>query len=288
MAPAAAPTPAGAAVTASAGATAAVSSAYIGYVTNGFDSLVATSWAADVTVSPPTAKGNGELLVDGQRAPTGFDVNGGRLRIENADGTREDVGAARGVLDPPRILDPKAGLPALLGMATAVDADTVPSDIRGAPMIRVRAQLPAEAGLILLPAGAITGTDPLPVTLWLDPNTQILRQLILTVGAWTGRPAGIWTTSAVPSPADSCTTQSRSRSGLRPSVSVSMATTGPKWASAGRSPRCRRMVMRDPSESAAPWRPSPAVNRKDGGRPPLSTEYPRVSYGLLEGDPGLE
>jgi hypothetical protein len=68
-------------------------------------------------------------------------------------------------------------------MATAVDADTVPSDIRGTPMTQVRAQLPAEAGAILLPAEAITGKDPLPVTLWLDPNTQILRQLILTVGA---------------------------------------------------------------------------------------------------------
>jgi hypothetical protein len=183
MAPAPAAAPADAAVKASAAATAAVSSAYIGYVTNGFDALTATSWAADVTVSPPTAKGNGELLVDGQRAPTGFDVNGGRLRIENADGTREDVGAAFGVLDPPRILDPKTGLPALLSAAAAVDADTIPSDIRGVPMIQVRAQLPAEAGAILLPADSITETGPLPVTLWLDPNTQILRQLILTVGS---------------------------------------------------------------------------------------------------------
>jgi hypothetical protein len=36
-------------------------------------------------------------------------------------------------------------------------------------------------------------------------------------------PLAICTTSAVPSPGDSCTTQSRSRCGLRPSVSVSMA-----------------------------------------------------------------
>ena len=36
--------------------------------------------------------------------------------------------------------------------------------------------------------------------------------------------ARIWTTSAEPSPGDNCTTQSRSRCGLRPSVSVSIAT----------------------------------------------------------------
>jgi len=105
--PAPVTSPAAASVTASAAATGTVTSAYITYSTQGFDSLTATSWAADVTLSPPTAKGNGDLLVDGQRAPTGFDVNGGRLRIENADGTREDVGAAVGVLDPPRILNPE-------------------------------------------------------------------------------------------------------------------------------------------------------------------------------------
>jgi hypothetical protein len=169
-------------VTASATATAAVTSAYIRYSTQGFDSLTATSWAADVTVSPPTAKGSGELLVDGQRAPTGFDVNAGRLRIENADGTREDVGASFGVLDPPRILDPKTGLSALLSAATGAESDPGPADVEGTTMVRIRAQLPVEAGAILLPAAAIAGTGPLPVTLWIDPAGNILRQLLLTAG----------------------------------------------------------------------------------------------------------
>jgi hypothetical protein len=174
------PSPAAATVTASATATAAVASAYIRYSTQGFDSLTATSWAADVTASPPAAKGSGELLVDGQRAPTGFDVNAGRLRIENADGTREDMGAAVGVLDPPRLLDPKTGLSALLSAASGVESDPGPADVEGTAMVRIRAQLPVEAGAILLPVEAITETGPLPVTLWIDPAGKILRQLILT------------------------------------------------------------------------------------------------------------
>jgi len=174
------PSPAAATVTASATATAAVTSAYIRYSTQGFDSLTATSWAADVTTSPPTAKGSGDLLVDGQRAPTGFDVNAGRLRIENADGTREDMGAAFGVLDPPRLLNPKTGLPALLSAASGAESDPGPADVEGTTMVRIRAQLPVEAGAILLPAAAITETGPLPVTLWIDPAGNILRQLILT------------------------------------------------------------------------------------------------------------
>ena len=172
--------PAAAALAASATATGAVTSAWIRYTTQGFDSLTATAWAADVTLSPPTAKGTGELLVDGVRAPTGFDVNGGRLRVENADGTREDVGEAFGVLDPPRILDPKTGLPVLLSTATGAEADPGTEDVEGTPMLRIRAQLPITAGAILIPAAAITETGPLPVTLWLDPASNILRQLILT------------------------------------------------------------------------------------------------------------
>ena len=56
-------------------------------------------------------------------------------------------------------------------------------------------------------------------------------------------PAPICTRSAMPSPRESCTRHSRSRPTSRPSVSVSMATTGPRLRSAGRSPAWRRIVM---------------------------------------------
>src|SRR5687767_62331 len=50
----------------------------------------------------------------------------------------------------------------------------------------------------------------------------------------------------MPSPWLSCTRHSRSRTGLRPMVSVSTATTGPSFRPAGRSPRYSSMVIQLP------------------------------------------
>lgn len=70
----------------------------------------------------------------------------------------------------------------------------------------------------------------------LSANTAIQDQLTSGTGLIAGSassavsrgasrcPGAIWTMSALPSPPESWTRQSRSRSGLRPSVSVSMAT----------------------------------------------------------------
>lgn len=175
---------AGDTVTAAATATRTVTSAFVRYSATGFDALTATSWAAQVTVSPPTAVGSADLLIDGSRSPTDFNVAGGRLSIENADGVREDVGEARGVLDPPRILDPGTGLAALLAAASDPAPDTGPAELNGQHMVRLHAQLPASAAALLLPSDSLAGKATLPVTLWLDPAAgNMLRQLILTADA---------------------------------------------------------------------------------------------------------
>ena len=64
-------------------------------------------------------------------------------------------------------------------------------------------------------------------------------------------PRGICTRWALPSPAESCTRHSRSRWGLSPIVSVSMATAGPSDRPAGRSPRCRLMAILGSASQAA-------------------------------------
>ena len=62
--------------------------AHVSLSTRGFDNLTATSYAADITTDPPTARGSADLLVDGHRSPTDFRVEGGHLFIRNADGTK--------------------------------------------------------------------------------------------------------------------------------------------------------------------------------------------------------
>ena len=164
-------------------ATRAVSAAFVRYAATGFDTLTATSWAAQVTTSPPSATGSANLLVDGQRIQTDFEVAGGRLHIQNSDGAREDVGAARGVLDPPALLDSLTGLSALLASVTDAHADAEPAVLNDRPMVRLRAQLPSADARLLLPADALAGHAPLPVTLWLDPAAgDVVRQLIITTG----------------------------------------------------------------------------------------------------------
>ena len=171
------------AVAAAVAATRSVTAAYVRYSAVGFETLTATSWAADVTTVPPTARGNADLLVDGRRVPTGFVVDAGRLTIENADGSYSDVGDARSVLDPPRILDAVTGLAATLASLTDVSTDSGPAELNDVPMVRVRGQLdPADARL-LLPDDALTGVGELPVTLWLDPAVELVaRQMVVTVG----------------------------------------------------------------------------------------------------------
>ena len=116
-------------------ATRAVSAAFVRYTATGFDTLTATSWAAQVTTSPPSATGSANLLVDGRRSQTDFEVAGGRLLVQNSDGAREDVGAARGVLDPPALLDSLAGLSALLASVTDAHADAEPAVLKNRPML---------------------------------------------------------------------------------------------------------------------------------------------------------
>lgn len=172
------------AVAAAVAATRAVAAAFVRYSTTGLDTLTATSWAAQVTTSPPAATGSANLLVDGRRSQTDFEVSGGRLSIQNADGSREDVGAARGVLDPPALLDSLTGLSALLASLTDPATDAGPAELNGRPMVRVRAVLPAADGRLLVPADALGGVGALPVTLWLDPaEGNVVRQLIVTAGA---------------------------------------------------------------------------------------------------------
>jgi hypothetical protein len=125
--------------------------------------------------------------VDGQRSQTDFEVAGGRLHIQNSDGAREDVGAARGVLDPPALLDSLTGLSALLASVTDAHADAEPAVLNDRPMLRLRAQLPSADARLLLPADALAGLAPLPVTLWLDPAAgNVVRQLIVTTGSGSG------------------------------------------------------------------------------------------------------
>ena len=86
-------------------------------------------------------------------------------------------------------------------------------------------------------------------------------------GASMRRPAAICTSWLLPSPAESCTRQSRSRSGLRPMVSVSTATTAPR--------RDRRADRRDGDECSwslisafrAPGKPASLRNRSAAGFP---------------------
>ena len=164
-------------------ATRAVSAAFVRYTATGFDTLTATSWAAQVTTSPPSATGSANLRVDGQRSQTDFEVAGGRLLIQNSDGAREDVGAARGVLDPPALLDSLTGLSALLASVTDSHADTEPAVLNDQPMVRLHAQLPFADARLLLPADALAGQAPIPVTLWLDPAAgDVVRQLIVSAG----------------------------------------------------------------------------------------------------------
>lgn len=169
------------ALAAAVSATRMVDAAFVRYAATGLDTLTATSWAADVTAAPPAASGSANLLVDGQRSQTDFDVNGGRLLIENVDGVRTDVGDSRGVLDPPELLHRLTGLSALLSAVTGAAVGEGPSDLRGLPMLRLQGTLPAAAARLLVPAELLDGEESLPVSLWLDPaRGYTLRQLILT------------------------------------------------------------------------------------------------------------
>lgn len=163
--------------------TRSVTSAFLRYSTTGFDTLTATSWAAQVNAAPPSATGSANLLVDGRRVQTDFKVSDGRLIIENTDGTNTDTGPARGVLDPPALLDPSTGLPALLGALTDATADSQPATLQGRPTLRLHARLPLPAARLLLPAAALPATGSLTITVCLDAAPpHSLRQLIATTG----------------------------------------------------------------------------------------------------------
>lgn len=169
---------------AAAAATKMVDAAFVRYAATGFETLTATSWAASVTAAPPAASGSANLLIDGRRVQSDFDVASGRLRVENVDGVREDVGAARGVLDPPELLDRITGLSTLLPAVTDAVLDAEPATLNDRPMVRVHAQLPAADAHLLLPSDALASAGSVPVALWLDPASgYTLRQLILTTGS---------------------------------------------------------------------------------------------------------
>ena len=94
------------------------------------------------------------------------------------------------------------------------------------PMLR--SQFVSERGALALLAGRLSIAIPQIVCegerdQW--PYLVITRLPgMLGAEAW---PAGICTTSAEPSPGESCTTQSRSRRASSPMASVSTATAGP-------------------------------------------------------------
>lgn len=196
--------PAAAAALADAAATArACAAAHLDVFTRGIENLTANSYAADVTADPPTARGSADLLIDGHRRQTDFLVENGHLWITNTDGSREDVGPARGALDPTALLDPNQGLAALLGLVTAATADNAPPDdtgttVAGRPAQLLHALLPRQAATILLPAASIGARDQVPVRLWLDRSAgHALVQLIADVGD------GSFVLSITPAPARS-------------------------------------------------------------------------------------
>jgi hypothetical protein len=162
-------------------ATRTVNSAHVGYTATGYDTLTATTWSAEVTAAPPAATGSAGLLIDGQRTPTDFTVGGGRLVIQNVDGSRSDVGEAAGVLNPPEILNRITGVAALLETVTDAAVADGPADLNGVPMQKLSGQIAATDLNLLLPTELIDSSQSLPVTLWLDPvNGHTLRQLIAT------------------------------------------------------------------------------------------------------------
>ncbi|BBX82212.1 hypothetical protein MAUB_00850 [Mycolicibacterium aubagnense] len=155
--------------------------------THGIENLTASSYAADVTTDPPGASGSADLMIDGQRRQTDFLVESGHLWITNVDGSREDVGPARGSLDPTALLDPNRGLAALLQLVTDATFDTHQPDaaytVAGRPTQLLHAQLPHQAATILLPAASIGSRDRVPVQLWLDRSAgHALVQLIAEIG----------------------------------------------------------------------------------------------------------
>lgn len=162
-------------------ATRTLNSAHVGYTATGYDTLTATTWSAEVTAAPPAATGSAGLIIDGQRTPTDFTVGGGRLVIQNVDGSRSDVGEAAGVLNPPEILNRITGVAALLETVTDAAVADGPAALNGAPMQKLSGQIAATDLNLLLPADLLDGSQSLPVTLWLDPvNSHTLRQLIAT------------------------------------------------------------------------------------------------------------
>lgn len=170
------------AVAASATAMRSITAAHVRYATHGFDDLTATSWAADVTVSPPAAVGSANLLVNGERVATDFDVADGRLRVEGVDRVLRDAGESRGLLDPPALLDPITGLTAVLSSVTEPVTDPVPAELNERPMLKVRGRIPAASATLLIPPGSLGEATEVPVSLWLDPAAgHTLRQLIATV-----------------------------------------------------------------------------------------------------------
>lgn len=180
--------PAAAALADAAATARACAAAHLDVFTRGIENLTANSYAADVTTDPPTARGSADLLIDGQRRQTDFLVENGHLWITNADGSREDVGPARGALDPTALLDPKLGLAALLQLVTGATFDNAQPDgtettVAGRPTQLLHAQLPRQAATILLPAASIGSRDQVPVRLWLDRSPDhALVQLIAEIG----------------------------------------------------------------------------------------------------------
>ncbi|MFA5709915.1 LppX_LprAFG lipoprotein [Mycolicibacterium sp.] len=159
------------------------------FSTTGVEDLTASSYAANIVAEPASAAGSGNLLINGERSQTDFRIEDGRLWIKSVDGTFEDVAAARGNLDPTALLDPATGLAAMLEAVTAAEflrlqPEGPSSTVAGRATVKMHAQLPEKAATLLLPATAVAGHGPLPVTLWLDPTAggYDLVQLIAEVG----------------------------------------------------------------------------------------------------------
>ena len=88
-------------------------------------------------------------------------------------------------------------------------------------------------------------------------------------------PRATWTRCASPSPADICTRHSRSRWGLSPMVSVSIATIAPRSSPSGRSPRCRWFVMAWASTSRNPACSGASIGWKASAPSPVGHLRPR-------------
>ena len=161
----------------------ATTAAAIMVATAGMDKLIASSYAAQVSTDPVTARGNANLMINGERQQAYFQVRDGELFLESSDGEPIAVGPSRGNFDPTLLLDPQLGLASMIETISPVafDGPQPVDDGRIAGTVKLRGDLPVTAAEVVLPRYMLHNLASVPVTLWLDPAAgNALVQLIVT------------------------------------------------------------------------------------------------------------